>query len=294
MTKHKDRETPDDLVTRDSEISVGQTTTDAGESVSASVPWVPRVLPGGRSEKSPGVSAQDRSSAEAEDLSCAERVQGSTRVERMENDPPEEPRMGRTWTLDKPKELQRVLKGMAGRLHPNWFSIATREDVAQEVFCRLLKLGEFPDGSKREFCSDFLFQTTRNVVREFARKEGRRAPPKVAPSGDEDKDNSGPGPMVQGPTAARVARSDDSKPEPIDPGPSPFHVTRDHETGEAIRDCLSELIPERRRALSLHLLGWRIPEIANELGWSVRSAEGRVYRGMDQLRSCLKQKGVTL
>jgi RNA polymerase sigma-70 factor (ECF subfamily) len=76
------------------------------------------------------------------------------------------------------------------------------------------------------------------------------------------------------------------------PAPDPEQESIGRSLGREIRDCLSRLIPSRRTAVTLHLLGCPIPEVARRLGCGEKSADNRVYRGMNDLRQCLAAKGL--
>lgn len=54
-----------------------------------------------------------------------------------------------------------------------------------------------------------------------------------------------------------------------------------------IAACLSELPPDRRRAVRLHLEGFTPPEIAHRLGWREPKARSLAYRGLRELRERL-------
>ena len=74
---------------------------------------------------------------------------------------------------------------------------------------------------------------------------------------------------------------------------NPEQLLRGRETGQAIRDCLQGLIRPRKLAVTLHLQGHTVPEVARVLGWNVKRAENLVYRGLVDLRQCLDLKGIT-
>jgi RNA polymerase sigma-70 factor (ECF subfamily) len=74
--------------------------------------------------------------------------------------------------------------------------------------------------------------------------------------------------------------------------PGPEQLYRGLEAAAAIRDCLGRLIRPRRLAVTLHLQGHRVPEVARLLGWSPKRAENLVYRGLVDLRECLDGKGI--
>lgn len=62
--------------------------------------------------------------------------------------------------------------------------------------------------------------------------------------------------------------------------------------GAAIAACLALQNPDRRRAVTLHLLGHSTSDTAKILGCGLKRAENLVYRGLTQLRECLTSKGI--
>jgi len=75
--------------------------------------------------------------------------------------------------------------------------------------------------------------------------------------------------------------------------PDPERETNSRAIGEAIRECLGRMVDARRRALTLHLVGHTVPEIASLMGRQTKQADNLVYRGMADLRRCLINKGIT-
>jgi len=57
--------------------------------------------------------------------------------------------------------------------------------------------------------------------------------------------------------------------------------------------CVSRLKENRRRAVGLHLQGFTTQEIGSLLGWSEAKARNLVYRGLADLRHCLREKGIS-
>jgi len=51
--------------------------------------------------------------------------------------------------------------------------------------------------------------------------------------------------------------------------------------------CVERLEERRRMAVTLHLSGLRIPEVARVANWTVKTAENLIYRGLDDLRAFL-------
>lgn len=64
------------------------------------------------------------------------------------------------------------------------------------------------------------------------------------------------------------------------------------EIAVGVRACLEQLVSPRRTAVTLHLLGYKVPQIAEKMGWDPKRADNLVYRGMENLRECLRAKGL--
>lgn len=67
----------------------------------------------------------------------------------------------------------------------------------------------------------------------------------------------------------------------------------DASLGEAIEVSLQRLQPDRRRALTLHLLGYSGSEVAHMLGCNSKRADNLTHRGLVQLREHLHEMGVS-
>lgn len=64
------------------------------------------------------------------------------------------------------------------------------------------------------------------------------------------------------------------------------------ELGLAIQACLTELKPDHKRAVALHLQGHSTNEIGDLLGHNRKKAENLVYRGLIELRALLRTRGL--
>ena len=62
------------------------------------------------------------------------------------------------------------------------------------------------------------------------------------------------------------------------------------DVGAEIRDCLERLPEPRRVSVTLHLQGFRLAEVATSLGWNEKRVENLIYRGIADLRRCLRGK----
>jgi RNA polymerase sigma-70 factor (ECF subfamily) len=64
------------------------------------------------------------------------------------------------------------------------------------------------------------------------------------------------------------------------------------EVGRGIQSCLLKMKRERRLTVTLYLQGHDVREAARILDWPVKRTENLVYRGLADLRACLKSKGM--
>ena len=62
--------------------------------------------------------------------------------------------------------------------------------------------------------------------------------------------------------------------------------------GAAVQACLASLDRPARLALTLHLQGHSVSEIAGLLGRSIKQAEQLVFHALSELRACLEAKGM--
>jgi RNA polymerase sigma factor (sigma-70 family) len=69
-------------------------------------------------------------------------------------------------------------------------------------------------------------------------------------------------------------------------------TTPDTALGNAMETCMQRLHEPRRRALTLHLLGYSGPEVARMLECNAKRAENLTLRGLAQLRECLHGLGM--
>jgi RNA polymerase sigma factor (sigma-70 family) len=93
--------------------------------------------------------------------------------------------------------------------------------------------------------------------------------------------------------AAEPLPEDDDEPGHALPedGASPEQSASDGERMSGLQRCLSE-IPERRRLpITMHLQGFSLQEIADVVGVSAEAARKLVSRGLDELKSRLRELG---
>jgi RNA polymerase sigma factor (sigma-70 family) len=76
-------------------------------------------------------------------------------------------------------------------------------------------------------------------------------------------------------------------------GVDPHGALEAHEMGTAIETCLQDLAPDRARAVRAHLAGFEVAEMMRMYGWTYQRARNLVARGMGDLRTALRSRGVT-
>ncbi len=163
----------------------------------------------------------------------------------------------------------------AGRLHgsilravraacPNWLR-GEVEDLAQTATLKVLERFRNHENVTNELAMSYLWRTAHSVVVDEIRRRGRR--PEL-PAGDDAMRSHLAG-AHEGPEAA-------------------FAMSR---LSAAVRGCLERVATARRRAVSLYLLGYGVGEIAGLCSWDTKRTENLVYRGLADLRTCLRSKG---
>lgn len=158
------------------------------------------------------------------------------------------------------RELHLTLTRAVRRICPRWLA-EEAEDLVQEA---LLKLAQREQREQNVVALNktYLNKVAYSVVVDEMRRRQRRLEP--------------------------IDGADDD----VEEIPDAITPSADGIIGDAIADCLSRLKADRRRAVTLHLLGHSVPETAHILGFKAKQAENLVYRGIAQLRECLLGKGV--
>ena len=92
--------------------------------------------------------------------------------------------------------------------------------------------------------------------------------------------------------AAEPLPEDDDEPGQLpEEGVGPEQSASDGERMSGLQRCLGA-IPERRRLpITLHLQGFSLQEIADVVGTSAEAARKLVSRGLDELKSMLREQG---
>lgn len=155
--------------------------------------------------------------------------------------------------------LRQQLARFVARVCPPSLS-ASREDIVQAALVRVLQLGE----EDPALSSSYLWKVAFSATIDELRRQGRRA--------ESPLDDAGELATASG-------------------HPDPERQMRGRQAGEALRLCLAALAPSRRRPVTLFLLGHGLVDIAERLGITTKQADNLVYRGIAELRRCLRAKG---
>lgn len=152
------------------------------------------------------------------------------------------------------------LERAVGRVCPAWLS-PHKDDLVQMSLIKLLR-----STSSAELGDAFLSRVAYSVVVDEIRRRRRRNEVGMSPS-----------------LPDRLVNSGELSPE-----------TRTHglALGEQLVECLQTLAEARRRAVVLYLQDHTIPEIGEILGWDHKRASNAVYRGLQDLRERLTERGL--
>jgi RNA polymerase sigma-70 factor (ECF subfamily) len=173
--------------------------------------------------------------------------------------PPAADRSPPTSSDERYAALRQQLTRAVARICPPSLS-AWREDIVQASIVRVLQLSE----EDPALSSSYLWKVAYSATIDELRRQGRRAETSL-----DDAEE----------LATASAR------------PDPERQMRGRQAGEALRACLGSLAPSRRRPVTLFLLGHDLADIADRLSITVKQADNLVYRGIADLRRCLRAKG---
>lgn len=160
-----------------------------------------------------------------------------------------------------PEQVRQVLERAMAGLCPDWLQ-SSRDDLIQSAMLRILEKHGSGEGN-RPLNSSYLYKTAHSVMIDEIRRVQRR----------------GETPIDQSP-----AVEDDRT-------ANPYQATVGQSLSKALRDCLSRLTRSRRLGVALYLQGHRVPEIARLLEWRGKQADNSVYRGLADVRQCLRDRG---
>jgi RNA polymerase sigma-70 factor (ECF subfamily) len=166
--------------------------------------------------------------------------------------------------LDDPEWLRRTLLRAVSRICPSRLA-SHREDIVQAAMLRIMETMGRREQSGIQTASYLWKAAYTATVDEIRRMERLHEVPL----------EEMPAELEAGRPAAAAGALDDRL-----------------ELGTAIRGCLSGLLADRREAVALHLYGFSAQEVARMLGWDLKRTNNLLYRGLADLRDCLRTKGV--
>ena len=160
--------------------------------------------------------------------------------------------------------LRKRLRESVDRVCPRWLRDQA-DDIVQVAVMRVLDVCK-DSGGFREFPSSYLTKVAYSAAVDEIRRHNRRKETSL----EDQPEMSLPSSRFIGPDEQSAARE----------------ITR------GISDCLLALAVMRRRAVTLYLQGYSVPEAGRALGCGLTRVEHLVYRGLADLRRCLKSKGL--
>jgi RNA polymerase sigma-70 factor (ECF subfamily) len=162
------------------------------------------------------------------------------------------------------EEIRRRLSRAVVRVCPRWLATHS-EDIVQAAMLRVVDAAHRKGEESPDLSSLYIEKTAYSAMVDEIRRHRRR------------REESADG-MVE--TAGGPHDAD------------PESVAAAREIAEGLSGCLAVLGTPRRLAVTLHLQGHSVPEVASILKWRTKRAENLVYRGLADLRRCLSMKGL--
>ncbi len=161
--------------------------------------------------------------------------------------------------------LRSKLIGAVNKICPFWLR-DVREDIVQVGLLRVIEI-QHRSEEKRVFSSSYLWMTAYSAVIDEIRRHRRRR--EVS--------------LTEGATDKAASQH-----------PSPERTAASEEVGQGILDCLRRLVLPRRLAVALYLRGHSARQAAECLGWREKKTQNLIFRGREDLRRCLREKGYEL
>jgi len=161
-------------------------------------------------------------------------------------------------------EVERRLVAAVRRTCPSWLA-GDADDLVQAALIKLTE-ARGPGEGIEALSSSYLWRVAYSAVIDEIRRRRRRREVSL----DEEVSTN----------------------EPAADGPDPEQRLGARHIGAGIIDCLRGLPAERRQAVTLRLLGHPVRDVASLLGCNDKRADNLVYRGLADLRECLRRKGL--
>ena len=167
-------------------------------------------------------------------------------------------------TEEQVEELRRRLTRAVVRVCPRWLA-SHSEDIVQVAMLRVLNAARSRGEGPPDLSALYVEKTAYSALVDEIRRQRRRLEDPAGGTHDLAADPNG----VDGESAIAA-----------------------REVADGLRGCLALLGTPRKLAVTLHLQGHSVPEVAAILKWRTKRAENLVYRGLADLRRCLTMKGL--
>lgn len=161
--------------------------------------------------------------------------------------------------------LRNDLVKAVAKVCPGWLA-DRRDDLVQAALIKVMELSRRREGMV-ELSSSYLYRVAHSALVDEIRARRRRHEVSLEENESEH--------------AATPSET-----------PDPAATSAAAEVGRGIRDCLGNLVRDRRLAVTLYLQGHGVPDASRLLAWSAKRTENLVYRGLSDLRRCLTDKGL--
>ena len=162
-------------------------------------------------------------------------------------------------------QLRERLSRAVSAVCPTWMA-DRKDDLIQVSLLRLTQIAERNEG-EAQFSASYLRRVAYSALVDEIRRYRRRQEVPLEEEGEEPR-------------------------QLVSPSPQPDRRMASRQAAEGIHDCLQTLLEDRRRSVALYLQGHSVPQTAELLGWEAKRTENLVYRGLVELRQCLKSKGL--
>jgi RNA polymerase sigma-70 factor (ECF subfamily) len=161
--------------------------------------------------------------------------------------------------------LRNDLVKAVAKVCPGWLA-DRRDDLVQAALIKVMELSRRREGNV-ELSSSYLYRVAHSALVDEIRARRRRHEVSLEENESEH--------------AATPSET-----------PDPAATSAAAEVGRGIRDCLGNLVRDRRLAVALYLQGHGVPDASRLLAWPAKRTENLVYRGLSDLRRCLTDKGL--
>lgn len=141
-----------------------------------------------------------------------------------------------------------------------------RDDLVHNALLRVIEV-QRRDRGQRQFNASYLWKVAYSALVDELRRRRRRG-------------------------EVSLEEQDQAVPLPADRRSDPGTQAAVRELGRGIQSCLTRLIVPRRRAVTLYLQGYSVQQAASLLDWPAKRTENLIYRGLENLRQCLTQRGL--